>query len=106
MPLWLTQIFYLIAAVLFIIGLKRLNSPATARQGNLISGAGMLIAIVVTLVDRAIVSYDVILAGLAVGTGLGVWAALSVRITAMPQMVALLNGFGGAPRWLSAAQSS
>ena len=49
MPGWLTQILYLVSAVLFIIGLKRLGSPATARQGNMISGVGMLIAILVTL---------------------------------------------------------
>ncbi len=95
MAAWLTQLLYLVSAVLFIIGLKRLNSPATARQGNLISGVGMLIAILVTLVDRSIVSYTVIATGMAVGTGLGLWAAYAVRMTAMPQMVALLNGFGG-----------
>ena len=95
MPGWLTQLLYLIAAVLFIIGLKRLGSPATARQGNAVSGVGMLIAIVVTLVDQAVVSYGVIAAGMAVGTALGLWQAYAVKMTAMPQMVALLNGFGG-----------
>ena len=95
MPGWLNQILYLIAAVLFIIGLKRLGSPATARQGNAVSGVGMLIAIVVTLVDQAVVSYGVIAAGMAVGTALGLWQAYAVKMTAMPQMVALLNGFGG-----------
>ncbi|MGE3275153.1 MAG: NAD(P)(+) transhydrogenase (Re/Si-specific) subunit beta [Vicinamibacterales bacterium] len=95
MPIWLTQILYLVAAVLFIVGLKRLNSPATAKQGNIISGVGMLIAIVVTLFDHGIVSYTVIVAGIVVGTGLGLWAAYAVQMTAMPQMVALLNGFGG-----------
>jgi NAD(P) transhydrogenase subunit beta len=95
MPGWLTQILYLIAAILFIIGLKRLNNPATARQGNAISGAGMVLAMGVTLFDRAIVGYGVIVAGMAVGAVLGLWAAYAVRMTAMPQMVALLNGFGG-----------
>jgi NAD(P) transhydrogenase subunit beta len=95
MPGWLTQLLYLLAAVLFIVGLKRLGSPATARMGNLVSGAGMLLAIVVTLFDHLIVSYGVIVAGLAVGTALGLWQAYAVRMTAMPQMVALLNGFGG-----------
>ena len=95
MPSWLTQILYLVAAIFFIIGLKRLNTPATARQGNAISGVGMLLAILVTLVDRAIVGYGVIVAGMVVGTALGLWAAYAVRMTAMPQMVALLNGFGG-----------
>ena len=95
MPLWLAQILYLVAAVLFIVGLKRLNNPATARRGNVISGAGMLLAIVVTLADQAILSYGVIVAGVVVGTGLGLWAAYAVQMTAMPQMVALLNGLGG-----------
>ena len=95
MPVWLSQILYLVAAVLFILGLKRLNSPATAKQGNLISGVGMILALVVTLFDQGIVSYTVIIAGIAVGTGLGLWAAYAVEMTAMPQMVALLNGFGG-----------
>jgi NAD(P) transhydrogenase subunit beta len=95
MPQWLTQILYLLAAICFILGLKRLGSPATARQGNAISLGGMVLAIVVTLADQAIVSYWVILAGMVVGASLGLVQAYSVRMTAMPQMVALLNGFGG-----------
>ena len=90
------QLLYLLSAVLFIIGLKWLNSPATARRGNTISGVGMLIAIVVTLLDRQILSYQIIVAGMVVGSGIGVWAARSVKMTAMPQLVALLNGLGGA----------
>jgi len=89
------QLCYLVAAVCFISGLKRLSSPATAVSGNRLSGAGMLLAMAVTLLDRAIVSFDVIVAGLAVGGALGLWLARSVKMTAMPQMVALLNGFGG-----------
>ena len=95
-PAWLEQLGYLVAAVLFIIGLKRLGSPATARDGNRISGAGMLLAIVITLLDRQILSFGTIAAGMIVGTGVGLWMARSVKMTAMPQMVALLNGFGGA----------
>jgi H+-translocating NAD(P) transhydrogenase subunit beta len=95
MPPWLTQLLYLVCSVLFIVGLKRLGSPATARTGNLISLVGMLLAMGVTLLDQAIVSYWVILAGVAVGTALGLWQAYAVKMTAMPQMVALLNGFGG-----------
>lgn len=94
-PPVLVQLSYLVAACLFIIGLRWLGSPATARRGNRLSGVGMLIAIVVTLFDQAIVSYEVIIAGLVVGTALGVWMARTVKMTAMPQMVALLNGFGG-----------
>jgi NAD(P) transhydrogenase subunit beta len=89
------QLLYLVAAVLFIIGLRRLGSPATARAGNRLSGIGMLLAIVVTLFDRAIVSYTTIVAGILVGSVLGIWMARAVKMTAMPQMVALLNGFGG-----------
>jgi NAD(P) transhydrogenase subunit beta len=95
-PAWLEQLGYLVAAVLFIIGLKRLGSPDTARAGNRISGIGMLLAILVTLVDRAILSYGTIVAGMVVGTAIGLWMARTVKMTAMPQMVALLNGFGGA----------
>jgi NAD(P) transhydrogenase subunit beta len=91
----LARLLYLAAAVLFIVGLRRLGSPATARAGNRLSGAGMAIAIVVALLDRAIVSYGVIAAGLVVGSALGLWMARAVKMTAMPQMVALLNGFGG-----------
>ena len=95
-PAWLEQLGYLVAAVLFIIGLKRLGSPDTARAGNRLSGIGMLLAILVTLVDRAILSYGTIVAGMVVGAALGLWMARTVKMTAMPQMVALLNGFGGA----------
>ncbi len=91
----LTQLTYLVASVLFILGLKWLSSPATAVKGNRISGFGMLIAIVVTLLDQAIVTYQVVIAGLAVGSGLGLWMARAVKMTSMPQMVALLNGLGG-----------
>jgi NAD(P) transhydrogenase subunit beta len=89
------ELLYLVAAVLFILGLKWLSSPATAVRGNRLSGVGMLIALVVTLFDRAIISYEVILAGLTVGTALGLWMARAVKMTSMPQMVALLNGLGG-----------
>jgi H+-translocating NAD(P) transhydrogenase subunit beta len=103
MPQWLTQILYLISATFFIIGLKRLGSPATARQGNLISLVGMILAILVTLADRAIISYWVILAGVVVGTTLGLGQAYAVKMTAMPQMVALLNGWGGAASMIVSA---
>ncbi|MQA89460.1 MAG: NAD synthetase [Gemmatimonas sp.] len=92
----LVAIVYLISAALFILGLKRLSSPASARVGNILSGSGMLLAILVTLFDRAIVSYGVIAAGIIVGGGIGLWMARAVQMTSMPQMIALLNGFGGA----------
>ena len=96
MPGWLAQLGYLLAAVLFVLGLKRLGRTDTARAGNRLSGIGMLVAVLVTLADRAIVSYTVIAAGMVVGTALGLWMARAVKMTAMPQMVALLNGLGGA----------
>ena len=94
-PHWLVELFYLLAAVLFVLGLRWLGSPTTAVKGNRWSAIGMLLAIVVTLADRAIVSYGVIAAGLVVGSALGLWLARTVKMTAMPQMVALLNGLGG-----------
>jgi H+-translocating NAD(P) transhydrogenase subunit beta len=94
-PHTLVELVYLISAALFIIGLKRLQSPETARRGNLLSGIGMALAVIVTLADRAILSYGTIAAGMVVGSVIGLWMARSVKMTAMPQMVALLNGFGG-----------
>jgi NAD(P) transhydrogenase subunit beta len=95
MPPAVAELGYLVASILFILGLKRLSSPATARRGNLISGVGMLMAVAITLADQAILSYGVIVAGLLVGSALGLWMARAVKMTAMPQMVALLNGVGG-----------
>ncbi|HSA56994.1 MAG TPA: NAD(P)(+) transhydrogenase (Re/Si-specific) subunit beta [Gemmatimonadaceae bacterium] len=96
MSLAVERLVYLVAAVLFITGLQRLQSPATARSGNMISGVGMLIAIVATLLATEIVSAGTIVAGMIVGGAIGFWMARTVKMTAMPQMVALLNGFGGA----------
>jgi len=90
------RLLYLVAAVLFIVGLKDLQSPATARKGNATSGVGMLIAIVVTLLGLHILSPSAVIAGLLAGSAIGWWMARSVKMTSMPQMVALLNGFGGA----------
>lgn len=86
---------YTIAAVLFIFGLKFLGSPATARRGNTISALGMLLAVVITLLDQAIIDYRWIVLGIVVGSIIGTLAARLVAMTAMPEMVALLNGFGG-----------
>jgi NAD(P) transhydrogenase subunit beta len=96
MSLAVERLIYLVAAVMFIMGLQRLQSPATARGGNAISGVGMLIAIVATLLATEIVTPVTIVAGMLVGATLGFWMARTVKMTAMPQMVALLNGFGGA----------
>lgn len=86
---------YLFASILFILGLKLLSSPKTARRGNLYGALGMLIAIVVTLLDQRVIDFTFITVGLIIGTATGVWLALQVQMTAMPQMVGLLNGFGG-----------
>ena len=86
---------YALAAFLLIIGLKKLSSPDTARQGNTISAAGMLLAVIVALVDFNILSYTGIGIGLGVGAVIGFLAARLVPMTSMPEMVALLNGFGG-----------
>ncbi len=86
---------YLVAAVLFILGLRGLTHPRTAVRGNLLGASGMLLAIVVTLRDQAILSYGLIATGLVIGGVIGAVLALRIQMTAMPQMVALLNGFGG-----------
>ena len=99
----LIELAYLLAASLFIIGLKRLAAPATARQGNFLSAVGMLIAIVATLLDRQIVSFQWIVVGGVIGSALGLWMARTVKMTAMPQMVGILNGFGGGASQLVAA---
>ncbi|MFN4279030.1 NAD(P)(+) transhydrogenase (Re/Si-specific) subunit beta [Thermosynechococcus sp.] len=90
------ELSYLGAAALFILGLKKLGSPATARQGNRLAALGMLIAIGVTLLDRQMISYTGILVALGLGSVIGAIAAYTVEMTAMPQMVGLLNGLGGA----------
>ncbi len=95
MPAYLVNLAYLLASALFIFGLKGLAHPRTAVRGNLLGAAGMLIAVVVTLADRSIISYQLILAGFAVGGLAGALIAVKVPMTGMPQMVALLNGFGG-----------
>ncbi|BAZ52744.1 NAD(P) transhydrogenase beta subunit [Nostoc sp. NIES-4103] len=90
------QLTYLVAASLFILGLKKLGSPATARNGNVIAAVGMLLAIVATMLDQHVLNYEMILLGLAIGSGIGAIAAYKVQMTEMPQMVGLLNGLGGA----------
>ncbi|WP_455381818.1 NAD(P)(+) transhydrogenase (Re/Si-specific) subunit beta [Salinispira pacifica] len=91
-----TNFVYLIAAILFIVGLKGLSHPRTAVRGNLLGSVGMLLAVIVTLLSKQIVSYPVIIIGLVVGAAIGVVLALRIQMTAMPQLVGLFNGFGGA----------
>ena len=99
----LIQSAYLVAAILFILGLRNLSSPKTAVTGNFQAAVGMLVAIVATLADASVVSYGVIMAGIVVGALAGSVLALRIEMTAMPQMVALLNGFGGAASALVAS---
>lgn len=86
---------YLVAASLFILGIKGMTKPRTAVRGNQLSALGMFIAVVVTLFDKSILSYEWIIAGILVGSVIGGIMAVKIQVTAMPQMVALLNGFGG-----------
>jgi NAD(P) transhydrogenase subunit beta len=98
----LVPLIYLFSSVLFIFGLKQLSRVKTARGGNLVSAVGMLLAVLGTLLDLGRIDYRWILAGLLVGTAVGTVLALRVPMTAMPEMVALLNGFGGGASMLVA----
>ena len=95
MPLSAVNFAYLVASILFILGLKGLTHPRTAVRGNLLGALGMFLAIVVTLLDRHIVSYEMIIIGIIVGAAVGTILAVKIEMTAMPQLVALFNGFGG-----------
>ncbi len=101
----LIQFAYLAAAVLLILGMRNLSSAKTAPRGNLIASLGMLIAIVATLLAQGVVDYLVIFAGIVVGSAIGLVLAQRIEMTAMPQMVALLNGFGGGASALVATRS-
>src|SRR4051812_26425259 len=96
---------YLIGSITFILGLKMLSHPDTARKGNLVAAAGMIIAIFATIflynyaedgVVKHLQNYGWIFGGLVIGTVLGTYAAKKVQMTAMPEMVSLFNGMGGA----------
>ena len=87
---------YLISAVLFMLGIKNLSSPATAKLGNKLSMAGMLVAIAATLASPDIFGYTMIIIAIAIGAAIGGYAAVKVEMTSMPEMVALFNGCGGA----------
>ena len=86
---------YLVAAILFIFGLKGLTHPRTAVRGNLLGSCGMLLAIVITLTDQGIVGFEIILIGLVIGAAIGAVLAVKIEMTSMPELVALFNGFGG-----------
>ena len=105
----LVNFVYIIASILFILGIKMLGKAETARKGNTISAVGMLIAVVITLFDKKIldcndpVSWGLLAGGLFVGALVGAVMAKRVKMTSMPEMVALLNGFGGLASLLVAA---
>ena len=89
------NLLYLAAAALFILAIKGMSSPRTAVRGNQLGAIGMLLAIVVTLTDQRIVSFEVIVAGVVVGGFIGAVMAYRAAMAAMPQVVAIFNGFGG-----------
>lgn len=86
---------YLVAGVLFILGLRELTHPRTATRGNMLSAAGMLVAVGVTVLWFEILSPLLLAAGLLVGAAIGAWLAVRIETTAMPQLVGLFNGLGG-----------
>jgi NAD(P) transhydrogenase subunit beta len=90
------DVSYIVAAVLFIIGLKRLSHPTTARQGNQLSAIGMAVAIIATLFMTDLHNHVLIIVGLVIGAAVSIYPARVVKMTAMPQMVAIFNGMGGA----------
>src|SRR4051794_33290265 len=101
----LVRVLWIAGAVCFVLGLVRMNSPATARNGNLLSAAGMAVAIgataVLILARQALgegfsaIGWAIILLGVGVGGGLGLYTARTVKMTAMPQLVSLFNAVGG-----------
>ena len=100
MSTWVLNLAYLAASVLFILGLKGLSHPRTAVRGNLLGAVGMLVAVVATLLDRNVLgagtqAFALIFAAILIGSALGAVLALRIQMTAMPQMVGLLNGLGG-----------
>jgi len=105
MPSVLANLAYLVSAVLFVFAFKGLAHPRTAVRGNLLGATGMAIAVVVTLLDSRIVSFETILAGIVVGSTISAILALKARMTAMPQLVATLNGLGGGASLLVAGSA-
>ncbi|MFT6529093.1 MAG: NAD(P) transhydrogenase subunit beta [Psychrosphaera sp.] len=91
----LINFVYVISATLFIFGLKLLSHPSTARKGNFLSALAMLIAVVITLLDKQIISFELILASVFAGSAVGLFAAKKIEMTSMPELVSLFNGIGG-----------
>ena len=102
MLITLIELAYVAAAILFILGMKRLQSPTTARTGNQVASVGMLLAVVATLFLYEILSPIEMIAGLAIGGAIGVLLARKVEMTGMPELIAAFNGFGGLASWSTA----
>ena len=105
MSLGAVNFVYLLAAVCFIVAFKMMSSPRSAARGNTISSMGMLLAIVITVLQTKSLNVTLVASALLVGTAIGAWLAKSTPMTGMPQMVALLNGFGGGASLLVAGTS-
>ena len=103
MVTWVADASYLAAAVLFIFGVKKLSMVRTARQGNTFASLGMLLAIVMTLLLKGVMNYQLIAIAIIIGSVIGAFMARTVKMTAMPQLVAIFNGFGGIASALVAA---
>ena len=95
----LIDLGYIVASILFILGIKMLGRPERARRGNMVSALGMLIAIVAVLFECCL-DFTWVITGLVIGSLTGLIASRTVKMTSMPQMVALLNGFGGIASFL------
>ena len=91
----LVNFSYILSSMFFIFGLKMLGSPETARRGNLLSSTGMFLAVIVTLLDQSILDFTWIIVGVLIGASIGFFASTLIKMTAMPELVALFNGFGG-----------
>ncbi len=95
MNIYVIEFAYLVAAALFILGIKGLTKPKTAVRGNQLAALGMLVALVATLTHKEVLTYEWVIGGMILGAAIGAVLAIKVQMTAMPQMVAALNGFGG-----------
>lgn len=93
-PVIIVNLSYIVAAILFVFGIKMLGKADTAKRGNLLSAAGMMLAVIVTLLSKGL-DYRLVVSGLALGGAIGYVAAKRVQMTGMPELVALFNGFGG-----------
>lgn len=93
-PVIIVNLTYIVAAILFVFGIKMLGKADTAKRGNLLSAAGMLLAVIVTLLSKGL-DYKLVIGGLVLGSAIGYVAAKRVQMTGMPELVALFNGFGG-----------